>query len=686
MLKRRLILLLVLALVAIGIVGARLAVLQIAQAKFWKQQARRFSYRHFVIPTTRGAIVDRNGVVLAVEEPCYNLEIEYQAMNRDDQWINRHAIALLRRRYPHNVRAIIAHLPAQRRKIAAELRSLPRVIAKICGVPERKVLHRFDLIRARMQLLRQDIWTLRYSHHNATEADESPTEVLNRIAQAGHLDLVEAHEAHTIVPDVSNAVAFYFKKHADRYPGLVIAAGTHRVYPLNSVAAQIIGTMRPAGPAAIEANPFVLPDLIPGTLTDTKGKLGGLLPGDLVGASGVELAADAQLRGRRGVKLLNLDGKVVRADTRPPRAGKTVRLTLDARLVQTLQRQLLAPTGNLLNFNGSMHNCALAVISIRTGNVLVMLSLPTYNANTYHRDFAKLAADNAFPLLNRAIDSPYPPGSIVKPIESTFATLDGVITPDSVINCGAYFFPGHPNVFRNWTYPVAPGPLRLTAAIEQSCDTYFYRVGMLLGLKRLVRGYQSFGLGSPTGVGLADETGGYLPRIVGDLTRPADRTNAIFMGIGQGPIAVTPLQMANAYAGMMRGGIWESPHLIDGLPRLPPHRIPMDASAMPAIEQGMYLVVHGHSGTAPVLNMHLPVAGKTGTAQTHEVVVENGHKTIVKGDDAWFAGYAPADAPRYAFAAVVEMGGDGGKRAGPIVRQCLLDMEQAGYLPHLDKP
>ncbi len=684
MLKRRLIFLLGMALLAVVIVGARLAVLQIAQAKFWQEQARRFNYRHFVIPTTRGSIVDRNGVVLAMEEPCYNLAIEYQAMNRDDHWVTACALQELRRRYPGNVRAIIAHLPAQRRKIAMELRRLPQSLARICHIPLRKILHSFDLIRQRMQLLRQDVWTLRYSHHNATQADESPAEVLSQIAQAGHLDLIEAHEAHTIIPDISNTVAFYFKKHASLFPGLVIEAGTHRVYPMNSVAAQIIGTMRQAGPNAIRRNPFVLPELMPDSLRDTPGNLAGLLPGDRIGASGVELAADNALRGRRGVKLISLNGRVVQADTRPPIPGKTVRLMIDARLTQTLQRQLLNPADGLLNFGGFMHHCAVVVISIRTGNVLLMLSLPSYNANTYHKDFNTLATDNAFPLINRAIDSPYPPGSIVKPIEAAFACLDGVITPHSVINCGAYFFPGHPNVFRNWTYPAAPGPLTLKEAIEQSCDTYFYRVGMDLGLDRLVAGYRSYGLGSPTGVGLGDEIGGYLPPVGANSNRPPDRTNAIFMGIGQGPFAVTPLQMANAYAAMLRGGLWESPHLISGVPRLPAHRTLIDMSAMPVIKRGMYLVVHGPNGTAPILNMRLPVAGKTGTAQMHKIVMVDGRKKLLRGDDAWFAGYAPANAPRYAFAAVVDMGGDGGKFAGPVVRQCLLDMEHAGYLPAVD--
>ncbi len=687
MLKRRLILLFVSALFVVLILAVRLYQLQVVQARMWKDRARSFSYRHLVIPSIRGAIVDCKGRYLAVEQPCNNLAVDYQAMNRDYLWITRQAIDELRA--DHLPRAqIIARLPETRRRIAARLRWLPGAIARHCHLPLAKVLETFDTIRKRMAFLRQDIWTLRYGHDNNVRADVSPSDRQQDVdlALTQGLNLLEAHEAHTVVPDIPDQVAFYFQKHARRYPGLVIVSSQHRVYPFGSVAAQVIGAMRQVTGSALRKNPFVLPRLVPGSLRDTRGKLKGYLPGDQMGAFGVEYAAENLLRATRGVELVRLDGKQVPQDYRPPIPGRTVRLTLDIQLQQQLEEKMLDPQSHLLYFQGEMHRAAVVVLSVRTNRVLVMLSLPTYNLNRYHQDFSKLIADTQLPLMNRAISSAYPPGSIVKPLEAAYALTVGAVAPNAVMNCGAYLLPGHPNIFRNWTYPVAPGPLNTVEALEQSCDTYFYRVGMKLGLQRLVEGYRTFGLGSATGLGLHEETAGYLPSEQPDRSQFRITDWAIMMGIGQGPMAVTPLQMANAYAAMLRGGVWMQPQIIEQLHRPPPRKFHLNMSDLSFVRQGMYLVVHGPHGTAPVLRMGLPVAGKTGTAQTAERIDINGKVTIKKGDDAWFVGYAPANKPKYVLAAIVEMGGDGGRRAGPIVKTCIQLMQQRGYLPQAATP
>ena len=687
MLKRRLILLFTLALAVALILAVRLYQLQVVQARMWKDRARSFSYRHLVIPSIRGAIVDRQGRFLALEQPCNNLAIDYQAMNRDYVWITRQAIDELKD--DHLTRAqIIARLPATRKQIAARLRRLPIAIARHCHLPLAKVLETLDIIRKRMAFLRQDIWTLRYGHDKNVRADVSPADRQQDVdlALTQGLNLLEAHEAHTVVPDISDKVAFYFQKHSRRYPGLVVVPSQHRVYPFNSVAAQVIGTTRQVTAAALRKKPFVLPRLVPGSLRDTRGKLKGYLPGDNMGAFGVEYAAENLLRPTRGVELIRLDGKQVPQDYRAPIPGRTVRLTLDIKLQQQLQISMLNPQTHLLYFHGEMHRAAVVVLSVRTNRVLVMLSLPTYNLNRYHHDFSRLIADTQLPLMNRAISSAYPPGSIVKPLEAAYALTVGVIEPNTVLNCGAYLLPGHPNIFRNWTYPVAPGPLNLVAALEQSCDTYFYQVGMKLGLKRLVEGYRAFGLGSATGIGLHEETSGYLPPAQPHRSQFRITDWAIMMGIGQGPMAVTPLQMANAYTAMLRGGVWMQPQIIEQLHRPPPRLFHLNRPDLSAVRRGMYLVVHGPNGTAPVLRMGLPVAGKTGTAQTAERIDIDGKVTIKKGDDAWFVGCVPANQPKYVLAAIVEMGGDGGRRAGPIVKNCIQLMQQRGYLPQAATP
>ncbi|MDA8377829.1 MAG: penicillin-binding transpeptidase domain-containing protein [Planctomycetia bacterium] len=682
MLKRRLIMLVILAAMVLAVIGARLAALEIFQHAHWRDEARSFTYRHYIIPTRRGEIMDRDGRLLAVETPCYNLAIQYQAMNHDAQWITMVAIRSLEQRHLSRSQ-IQARLSAEKRKINAELDRMPESIADHCGVSLGQVLHSFDIIRRRMQLLREDVWTLRYSHQ--LHGEGSPDDFDEQLGLANSINLSEAHVAHTVIPDISFAAAAYFKKHAQRYPGLVVESGIHRIYPYNSTGAHLIGYMRQVTAGVMERHPFELPRLIPGGLRDTRGQLKGYLPGDSMGATGVEQAAEKLLRGTRGVRLVNLEGHAVKADYRRPIPGQNVRLTLDIELQQALRRKLANPATGLLYFKGRIHNAAVVVLSVKHNRVLLMLSEPGYNNNTIHLDFQRLLQDSRLPLMDRALSSAYPPGSIVKPLEASLALTAGVITPDTILNCGACLFPNHPNIFRNWTYPDAPGLLGLSAAIEQSCDTYFYQVGMRMGLARLVAGYRSYGLGAPTGIGLAEETSGYLPSVRSSMSKIKQLDDAIMMGIGQGPLAVTPLQMANAFTAFLRGGIWMQPQLMEQFHRPPARRIPLNTAAFSGIYKGMYLVVHGPYGTAPVLNMSLPVEGKTGTAQAMEMIKENGKDTMVKGDDAWFAGCVPADAPKYVIVAIVEMGGDGGRRAGPIVKECIKLMQKRGYLPGAGK-
>ncbi len=675
--------LVVLAAMAMAVIGTRLAALEIFQHRHWQDEARSFTYRHYMIPTRRGEIVDRDGRILAVETPCYNLAIEYQAMNHDALWITTVAIRRLERRKLSRAQ-ILLRLPVEKRKINEYLDRMPESIADHCGVPLGMVLHSFDIIRRRMQLLREDVWTVRYSH--LVHSGSSPDDLDEQMGLANSIDLSEAHEAHTVIPDIGFAAAAYFKKHTRRYPGLVVEAGTHRIYPYNNVGAHLIGYMRQVTAGVVEKHPFVLPRLIAGSLRDTRGHLKGYLPGDTMGATGVEQAAEKLLRGTRGVRLVNLEGHAVKADYRKPIPGENIRLTLDINLQRALREKLEDPTTHLLYFNGQWHNTAVVVLSVQTNRVLLMLSEPGYNINTIHKDYSMLLKDSRLPLMDRAMSSALPPGSIVKPLESSFAMTEGVITPHTIINCGPELFPNHPNVFRDDSYPYGRGPTDVVSALEESCDVFFYNVGMKLGLARLVAGYRSYGLGSPTGIGLAEETGGYLPSVSKPRSNIKQLDDAIMMGIGQGPMAVTPLQMANAYTALLRGGLWRQPQLIEQFHRPAPRKLNINTSYLKYIYKGMYLVVHGPQGTANMVNFPLPVEGKTGTAQTAELVRKNGKISVVKGDDGWFMGCVPADHPKYVIAAVVEMGGYGGQVAAPIVKTCIELMQQRGYLPEAANP
>ena len=682
MVRVRLFFLLSVVLLGMLIIAVRLAQLQAFESTQWRDKSRSFAYRHYIIPTMRGPIVDRFGRILAVDEPFYNLSINYQAMNRDRQWITDTALRRLEKQYKTRS-AIIAHLGSERRRIVHRLVLMPQRIAALCKLPLSTVLSAFDTIRARMQILRQDVWVYRYRQKHA-HFGGSPADLDMQLAQANSLDLAEDREAHTIVPDISRQVAFYLAKHARQYPGIVIVSSTHRVYPFNSISAQMIGSMQPVTAPAVRSDPFRLPHFLTGSLRDSKGNLSGYLPGDLMGGSGVEAACEKQLRGTRGVGVVDLDGKPLNMDYRKPIPGHRVTLTIDADLEKQLVQQIMNPAHPMLLINGQIHPMALVAMSIHTNRVLVMLSLPSYNLNGFHRHYAKILRQPNHPLLDRVDSGVFPPGSIVKPLEAAFALTHHIITPQTIIDCRGYLFPGHPNIFRCWAYPYGHGPIDVVHAIEESCDVYFYTVGMRLGFNQVVHTYRSYGLGSPTGIGLPDESAGMLPTPRLGPETQTQRINSIFMGIGQGPMAVTPLQMANAYTAMLRGGIWMPPILIRGMRHPKPRRFYLNPSALTAVRQGMYLVTHGARGTAPVVGgSGIDASGKTGTAQTREAKKVNGKMTIIKGDDGWFVGFAPSGDPRYVVVGMVEMGGEGGATAAPIVRQCMLDMQARGYLPRM---
>ena len=309
-----------------------------------------------------------------------------------------------------------------------------------------------------------------------------------------------------------------------------------------------------------------------------------------------------------------------------------------------------------------------------------MLSLPTYDLNHLEENrVALLKNTDQIPLLNRAV-SAYPPGSAIKPVMAAAGLTEGVITPTDTITCNGYLFPNRPTIFRCME---VHGPMQLVDALKHSCNVYFYTVGMRLGLKRELDWFDIFGIGRATGVEL-NESDGVIPDRKDLQDAEASKTESIFLGIGQGRVSATPLQMASAYATLLRGGEFVRPHLLAGATIEGSRRTSLSAGVLANVREGMEKVTQSGGTAGKVFaGMRLPVGGKTGSATTGRMITVNGER--IAGDtDAWFVGYAPADHPQYVIAAVKEFGGHGGDRAAPIVKQVLLLMEKQGYLPKLD--
>jgi penicillin-binding protein 2 len=440
-----------------------------------------------------------------------------------------------------------------------------------------------------------------------------------------------------------------------------------------------------------------------------------------MGESGVEKLMEGTLRGTRGVKVKDIgasgeDGEAPAERRVDPVVGKDVQLTLDIGMQADFQ-DAVREKHLLKGQDGKDHFAAVVVMSM-DGQVLTLWSSETYDLNQIGQLRQSLVMDNGYrrPLTNRALQA-YTPGSTVKPLVASAALTEGVVDRGTTVNCIGYLFPGRPNVFRCSIFEefhVGHGPVQLVDAIEKSCNIYFYTAGRELGVERLSKWFDAYGLGRDTGFELPEQDGA-IPSLKGAADADARSSEAIFLGIGQGPVAVTPLQMAAAYGTLLRAGDPVRPRILaQAEERAPQRRMVLAPDTVAAVREGMERVVSGSGGTArkAFAGMRLAVAGKTGSATAWGPVFDdngnpvwdttrpekNADGTVKVGKDgqpvyrqqqaegthAWFMGYAPADNPQYIVSAVMEFGGHGGTWAAPMAREAFIQLERHGYLPALD--
>ena len=424
--------------------------------------------------------------------------------------------------------------------------------------------------------------------------------------------------------------------------------------------------------------------------------LGGYLPGDHIGIGGIEQAEERRLRGLWGQKIIRRD---TQSESRtPPTDGSDVTLSVDVKLQARIQG-VLDPDFGLMRIQrwhgrrlapiGTPLAGAVVVMEVDSGEILSLGSVPTVS----HLAEAKEKTPGLVKYirnagLNRAVGAVYPPGSTMKPMVYAIAAAEGIIPPHQHIDCTGYLLPGHPNKYRCWKYKMyrgMHGPIGADEALARSCNIYFYKLGQMLGGVRLSNGFRRWGFGRTADIGLAREQKGLVPTNAQDLKR----WHAILMGIGQGKIAVTPLQVAAAHATLARGGEHLTPLLIqDRRPdqqawslQLPPKAVQLSLKGMK--ETLTY-------GTAKTVDLFKPkgvvLRAKTGTAQAPDLIERGpgGSKRVIqKGDHSWFVCHVQLPGRRrssYVIVAMVEYGGSGGKVAGPLVDQVLRAMHAEGYL------
>jgi len=370
------------------------------------------------------------------------------------------------------------------------------------------------------------------------------------------------------------------------------------------------------------------------------------------GVAGLEQQYNAVLEGEPGVRLVRVDAAGYRYEERdvlPPREGRDVRLTLDARLQLALERSLRADRG------------AGVVLDVRNGDVLAMASVPGFDVNDMipapSRVFWNSLVDNAdAPLFNRAAQGRYPPGSTFKVVVALGMLHAGKIAGDETYHCEGRF-DLHPKAIR-CANNARHGDVDSHKAMMVSCNGYFCWLGQKFGYPPVREMSAAFGFGSRTGIDLPTESAGLLP----EKTELSGDTSLIC--IGQGPILTTPLQMALATAVIANGGRVLRPRLVSedapegGTVRM----LQLRFADLQQVRESMLDVIR--FGTGRNVNPPVPTAGKTGTAE----YIERGQLKKY----AWMIAYAPYDDPEIAVAIVVEEGDSGGRTAAPIVRDVLM--------------
>ncbi len=448
--------------------------------------------------------------------------------------------------------------------------------------------------------------------------------------------------------------------------GLILHPVYRRYYPQGEVAAHIIGYTGSIGK---------LP----------KGPINFNEPmwEESEGRAGLEKLFDEKLTGMPGIKKLLFDengNKLLEEQVKRPVPGGTLVTTLEMKW-QLLAEKIL---------RDGCQRGAFVVIDVITGEVLVMASRPSFDLNRFipgidEDEFKALNEDSATPLYGRAFQSAYPPASSYKPVVALAALNNEVVTEDSTIHCPAAITIGN-HTFNNWTR-TPEGDIDVKRAIARSCNTWFYQIGIRTGPSAFLGLSRQLGFGERTGLPLIGENPGLVPNDEWMLKHEKRRIldgDTANMSIGQGVLLATPLQVAQAMAGIANGGALPKLHLISQVQDLrgrvvqapiPERRnwLGVDPLAVEVVHKGMSDVVNSGYGTGRSAGLgYTKLCGKTGTAQWGP---KSKNQRL-----AWFAGFLPADNPRYAFAVLYEgrpnQKVSGGRMAAPMVKKFFEGIEE----------
>jgi penicillin-binding protein 2 len=567
------------------------------QAEKYRGLSEANALREIEIPPKRGLIMDRNGKILADNQPAYSLQVDRVVM-----------------------RPLLKADKQRREKLTAFL-------AQVLAKPPQEVHARWE----------------------KSSKDSSFS------------------QPFTIAEDLTMSQVAQIQAQSIAFPEVNVVPVQRRNYPYGTMAAHVLGFIGEVGEKEMKQN-------------------AELAQGDLIGKRGVELMYDQYLRGRGGAEYWEYDADGRRLSEysparKQPVPGDNIYLTVDFELQRRAEQY----------FAENEMVGAAVVLDPRNGEVLAMVSSPAFNPNVYSKRFTpevwKTITSNPFKIeLNRAIQGLYSPGSVFKIVMAMAGLSEGVVDPNTSFGCGGsgHFFGRR---FRCWKKE-GHGGVDVERALKVSCDIYFYSTGGRLGIDKINEYARKLTFGEISHIDLDGERAGIVPSTAWARDKQKRKwypSETISVSIGQGPLIVTPLQVANMTAAVANGGKVFKPHVVRYVDRVQKDgsyrrfRVPsrvldeveLSPSALKAVRTGLWEVVNAEGGTGGNARVEgLNVAGKTGSVQ---VIAYSGWIKATSlpfkfRDHAWFASFAPADNPQMVVVVFVEHGGAGGADAAPLAK------------------
>ncbi|OQY49453.1 MAG: penicillin-binding protein 2 [Desulfobacteraceae bacterium 4572_87] len=516
-----------------------------------------------------------------------------------------------------------------------------------------------------------------YDLYVIPEEIQNGQDLLNRLTALGKLEMGpikdKIHHAARGYPfkpvclkkDISREELAMIETRRFDLPGVMIKVRPQRHYFYGDLAAHVLGYLGEISEKQLRS-----------------GKFPNNRQGDLIGKTGIEWRWQQSLNGGRGGEQVEVDaaGRRIKViSQRPPVSGADVCLTINRELQMLAENALDGKHG------------AIVAMDPRNGQILALASSPSYDPNLFITGFDNetwktMVSSSDYPLHNRALTGQYPPGSIFKIVVALAGLQEGVISPQETLYCNGKYSLGRGKYrcWKRWGH----GKVNLNRALVESCDVYFYNLGMRLGVDRIARYARQLGLGKKTGLNLGHEKGGLIPTSEWKRKRwgvPWQGGETVSTAIGQSFVLVTPLQVATFVSAVFNGGHVYKPQVTrwvrkpggESIFEFTPQLI-RDVEIRPEyleiVKHALSGVVNHPRGTGKKAKLaDITVAGKTGTAQVVNLKKEKEAKA--KGeipwkyrDHAWFVAVAPVDAPRITVAVLIEHGGHGGSAAAPIAK------------------